>query len=373
LTLGVLIAAIFLAAPQQDLLQSGQSAFQKGDLPRAEADFRAYLKAHPNSAEGLSNLAAVHARRGQFGEAAPLYEKALRANPKLVPVHFNYAVTLGQLKEYVKAADHLRTFLKSYPTEARAHQLLGLCLMESGDARGALSALEKSYALNPKDGSILYALAYANARAGEEKRAGELLSRVEGNPTQAKLIEGLIMYRRGMWAEAKGLFEQVVNADPNIQPAVAALGRLELLERNDGKAIALLERAVQLNAQDAESWYQLGVLYDRNGRTREAYEPLKKAIALRANYADPHYQLGRILLREGRPAEALSELEIAKKMLPDQEAIRLALGRAYQAQGRTSEARVEFDEVRRLKAAVIERDRLRVESDTLMKPDAEKQ
>jgi tetratricopeptide (TPR) repeat protein len=357
---------LFLMA---DLLSQGQRALEQGDLTRAEQLFQAHLKQFPASGEALSNLAAVKARRGEYAEAVPLYARALKANPKLIPVHFNAAIALGQLKRYQEAAAHLRAFLKVYPNEPRAHQLLGLCLMESGDPRGALAALDRSYQLNPKDGSILYALAYTHARAGNDARAAEILSSLEGNPTQARLIEGLIQYRRGMWAEAKELFQKVVDADPSIQPAVAALGRLELLERNDPRAIALLESAIKLNPADAESTYQLGVLYDRNGRTAEALPLLRRAFELRANYADPHYQIGRILLREGKPAEALKELEIARRLIPDQEAIRLALGRAYQALGRRAEAQAEFEEVRRLKAQVIERDRLRVESDSLMKEE----
>ncbi len=360
---------VLLLLALADLLSEGRHALEQGDLTRAEQLFQAHLKQFPASGEALSNLAAVKARRGEYAAAVPLYARALKANPKLTPVHFNAAVALGQLKRYQEAAGHLRAFLKVYPNESRAHQLLGLCLMESGDPRGALAALDRSYQLNPKDGSILYALAYTHARAGNDARAAEILSSLEGNPTQARLIEGLIQYRRGMWAEAKDMFQKVVDADPTIQPAVAALGRLELLERNDPRAIALLESAIRLNPADAESTYQLGVLYDRNGRTAEALPLLRRAIELRANYADPHYQIGRILLREGKPAEALKELEIARRLIPDQEAIRLALGRVYQAIGRRAEAQAEFEAVRRLKAQVIERDRLRVESDTLMKEE----
>jgi Flp pilus assembly protein TadD len=266
----------------------------------------------------------------------------------------------------------LRQFLKRYPSEPRAHQLLGLCLLESGDSRGALASLEKSYALNPSDGSILYSLAYTNARAGDEAKAAEYLRRTQGSPAQGKMIEGLILYRRGMWPEAKALFEEVVRLAPNTQPAVAALGRLELLERNDARAIQLLKRAIEINPQDAESTYQLGVLYDRNGDSAQGKALLEASLALRANYGDPHYQLGRIYQREGNQQKALVELEKAKALLPDQEAVRLALGRTYQALGRAAEAKLEFEEVRRLKAKVVERDRLRVESDALMKEEPPK-
>jgi uncharacterized protein HemY len=95
---------------------------------------------------------------------------------------------------------------------------------------------------------------------------------------------------------------------------------------------------------------------------------LRRAITLRANYPDPHYHLGRIAADHKDYRTALAELELARRLLPEQEAIRLLLGRVYQALGRESEAKAEFAEVRRLKAAVIERARQRVESDEFIKP-----
>jgi len=286
-----LLLGLWLAAVPQNLLDSGRQAFEAGDLVRAERSFREYLKENPSSAEALSNLGAICSRREQFREAVEFYEKGLTADPKLIPIHFNLAVALGRLNRYEAAAQHLRVFLKSYPQEARARQLLGLCLTETGDFRAALPELEASYKLNPHDTSILYALAYANARAGDVDRAAELLRGSEGDPAQSKLIEGLIEYRRGRFAEAKSLFEGVLAVKPQNGPALTALGRLELLDHNDTRAIDLLERALRINAADAESTYQLGVLYDRNGRTAEGEKLLRRAITLRANYPDPHYQL----------------------------------------------------------------------------------
>ena len=363
-----LLLGLWLAAVPQNLLDSGRRAFEAGDLTGAERNFREYLKEHPDSAEALSNMGAICSRRQQFQEALTYYQKALRADPKLVPIHFNLAIALGRLNEHAAAAEQLRIFLQSYPNEPRAHQLLGLALTETGDFRGALPELEASYKLNPKDTSILYSLAYANARAGDVDRAADLLRRSEADPAQAKLIEGLIEYRRGRFPEAKALFQSVLSLRPDSVPAMTALGRLELLDHHDEEAIRLLEAALRANPSDAESTYQLGVLYDRNGRTDEGVKLLRRAVTLRANYADPHYHLGRIALERKDYPTALRELELARKLIPDQEAIRMALGRTYQALGRTGDAKTEFAEVRRLKAAVIERDRQRVESDALMKP-----
>ncbi len=273
---GIALLLIALAVPQPDLLGDGQRAFARGDLDRAEALFREHVRRFPASAEGWSNLAAVQARRGQHAEAVPLYEKALKLDPKLVQVHFNLAVALGQLKRYPEAARHFRAFLKSYPNEARARQLLGLCLMESGDMRGALEELEKSYRLNPQDGSILYALASRPRPRRRRGESGRLSGENRIQPCPGEADQGLLLYRRGMWVEAKGAFREVVRLKPDFQPAVAALGRLELLERNDAAAIPLLERAVELNPHDAESAYQLGVLYDRNGDSEKGKKMLER-------------------------------------------------------------------------------------------------
>src|SRR5947199_7135740 len=101
--------AVMLAAVQTDL-DSGQQALKAGDLARAEQLFRQFLSQNPNSAEALSNLGAICARREQFSEALVFYERALKQNPKLVQVHFNMAIALGHLRQYDKAAQHFRRF-----------------------------------------------------------------------------------------------------------------------------------------------------------------------------------------------------------------------------------------------------------------------
>src|SRR5258708_5086510 len=94
-----------LAAVPQNLLDSGRKALESGDLAGAERHFRQYLLEHPASAEALSNLGAISARREQFREAVSFYERALQANPKLAPVHFNLAISLGRLNQYALAAE----------------------------------------------------------------------------------------------------------------------------------------------------------------------------------------------------------------------------------------------------------------------------
>ena len=336
----------------QDYLAQGQSAFQTGDLVAAETAFRAHLKLHPASAEALSNLAAVHTRREQFADAIALYIKAVRANPSLKQIRFNLAIAELKAGRPADAARNLELFLEAFPGDDRARTLLGAALVEAGDFQRAISELEKA---RPSP-ATQYALAVAHARAGDENRAAALLSSL--TPSAAELTRGFIDYRRGRFPEAKERFEAALKLDPNHAPAVAALGRLALLENRDADAIALLERALKLAPQDAESTYQLGVLYDRNARTADGRSMLARALTLRADYPDPHYQLARIDYREKRYAAALKHLHAAAKVLPDHEAVRLLMAQTYRALGRTAEADKEFAEVRRLKKSRIDKSQI---------------
>ena len=165
-------------------------------------------------------------------------------------------------------------------------------------------------------------------------------------------------YRRGRFAEARERFEAALKIDPNHGPAMAALGRLALLENKDTDAIRWLAEAVRRSPHDAESTYQLGVLYDRNGKPAEGRNMLQRSLTLRARYPDPLYQLGRIDFREKQYAAAVGHLEAAAKLLPDHEAIRFLLAQTYRALGRTAEANREFAAVRRIKQSRLNKSQI---------------
>ncbi|HBY64663.1 MAG TPA: hypothetical protein DEH78_32995 [Solibacterales bacterium] len=345
-------------------LDAGRQAFLAGDLARAETVFREYLKGNPNSAEAMSNLAAVLSRRERFPEAVTLYQRALKAAPALVEINFNLAVAQIRAYQQGAAAESLRRYLKARPEDLRARQLLGVCLVETGDLERGIGELESVASTQQNDPTLLLSLAYAHARGGNEARGSELLKRIEAAyPGQAALVEGLLEFRRGRYAESKGKLEEALRHDPGSPPALAAMGRVHLAANEDAESMAYFEKALARAPADAESTYQLGVLYDRNGRTAEGRKLLERAAQLRAAYPDPYYQLGRISYREKHYARALGELQTAAKFLPNHESIRLLLGRTYQALGRKLEADREFALVRKLKANAIERSRKKLEGD----------
>jgi len=78
---------------------------------------------------------------------------------------------------------------------------------------------------------------------------------------------------------------RAVELDPRNAAAHWALGRAYSLALDYDRAIPELETAVELNTNDAQSWYQLGWLRVRAGRPHEAIEPI--ALAERLSPNDP--------------------------------------------------------------------------------------
>jgi Flp pilus assembly protein TadD len=363
-----LFAAACMMQASTDFLAAGQRAYAAGDLEQARQLFLQHLSIHPNDARAISNLAAVHARREEYPAAVAAYRKAIAVAADVPEIRFNLAVALLKGGETEAAIPELKSFLQARPEELRARHLLGVAYVDSGRFGDAIAELEAVRAASPADPSVVFPLAMAHARGGDESAAQELVSQLERLPAQARLLEGLIEYRFGRFPEARAKLEECLRYDRNQVAAIAALGRLHLLDKQDEAAIELLERAIHLAPHDAESTYQLGVLYDRNGDTTRGMEYLHRAASMRSGYADPHYQLARILHREQQLDEALKAVNVADRLLPDHEAIRFLKGRILQSLGRAGEARVEFDAVRKLKAQTIEKARQRVVSDLTLEP-----
>jgi tetratricopeptide (TPR) repeat protein len=88
------------------------------------------------------------------------------------------------------------------------------------------------------------------------------------------------------------------------------------------KALAALERAIQLNPDNAENHFGLGYIAQMTGHSRRAVKALQKAIDLSADHLDARNLLARLYLDLGRLDEAKTQLlEIQRREPDNQEAM----------------------------------------------------
>jgi Flp pilus assembly protein TadD len=98
------------------------------------------------------------------------------------------------------------------------------------------------------------------------------------------------------------------------------LGRCRLEAGDWGVAVTHLQRAVELNPQNSDAFYDLGKALLMGGRARDASAALNKAIALKPADPSPHYQLARALDKLGDKDGAKRERELFAELKKSQPA-----------------------------------------------------
>jgi tetratricopeptide (TPR) repeat protein len=149
-------------------------------------------------------------------------------------------------------------------------------------------------------------------------------------------------------AQARQMFEKVLELDPQYAEAYAFLGRTYFREwvlqwSQDSQALeqafALAQRAVAVDDSLAQAHATLGNVYVWKKQYDQAIAEAERAIALDSNFADAYTRLGDILKFAGRPEEALGLIEKARRLNPHYPPVYLFfLGEAYRSTGRYEEA-----------------------------------
>lgn len=242
------------------------------------------------------------------------------------------------------AARLLESILKTTPTNADAHLMLGSLLAEDGKPTEALSHLRQGVKLRPQSAEAHHALGEALKNFGQAEPARvEFQQAVTLNPNfaQARIDLGLVLL------EASDFKTAAIHLDK----AILLLGRkpdsafprylrakIHAENTETQKAAALLQDAVALQPQFAEAWSDLGqarkTLLDEPG----ALAAFEKSVAIDPENAIAQLRLGSEYLRQGRPHEAVPHLQQADRLKPNDQATLNSLQLALRQDGQPEEA-----------------------------------
>lgn len=127
---------------------------------------------------------------------------------------------------------------------------------------------------------------------------------------------GLTAHSLGRHAEAASLIERAIIIEPrraifhlNLSLCLAALGQRTAIEH--------LRRAVEMQPDLVDAWYNLAVLYSQEKNDAAAEESYRKLLALAPNHLTALNNLGDLLSRMGRNDEAARVLSRALELSPN--------------------------------------------------------
>jgi tetratricopeptide (TPR) repeat protein len=333
---------------------------ESGELAKADIEHRRFLAA------ALRRIANGRASTGDYANAVPIYDEALRLEPG------DFGLLKDQFGASIEARDVLRARYVALMAvnlnadsanaheKAEAHRMLGDAKRDGNDLRAAMEQYKTAAEIDPTFDN-LYALANASMTARGKEAAAEIFARIlkqYGDDAGTHMNFGRAYALGGFAEDAIREFQRAIELDdrlPGVHYSLGAayltsgqvdsaraeaefhlelmrnpgdtfsypqLGRIALERRDYPGAEMNLSKAVTLNPQDIDSFIALGEAYAEMGRPAEAGTALRMAISLtfdnsRDDYVieKAHYQLGRLLKEGGDNAEGNRELEIARALL----------------------------------------------------------
>ena len=352
------------ARPENALawLEYGETLHAHGLVAEAAECYRAALALVP--AGDVTRLTAryllAHAIRGSDPESAA---QTLAAGVAEHPGYPPSLVLLGELREELgdraRAEAAYRQALELDPGSSLALFRLGSVQLADGDARGAISPLERALALAPDAVGVRGALARAWSQAGEGARAREVLQVGEGRPERGlpaiedpvhfrmterdisspRLLERARMERgAGRLEDAEILYRDLAQIRPRDADVLAEFAAVLDQRGRAGEAEPLYRDAVALDPGQALARFGLGVLRAREGNLPAAEYEFRQSLESRPDEPQTHAALGDVLLRQRRFGPALAALERAHELDPEDGPSRVLAAVALAELGRFEEA-----------------------------------
>jgi tetratricopeptide (TPR) repeat protein len=232
---------------------------------------------------------------------------------------------------------------------AELHTILGQAYVAKRDWQNAGLQFGEAVRLSPYDEDTHFRLAQMYMLGQDFPKAVEVLlnsRQTFDKSPQIELALGVCYYGQRRFPEAVDQFLKTIRLAPAVPQPYAFLSRI--LEHAGDRLGEATQRFAEFNAthpRDAMGylWYakalvaQLGPTAE-NAESERALELLTKSITLDANIAETHYQVGCLLERKRDYAGAARELERSITLNPKESAAHFHLSRVYDKLGRKEQA-----------------------------------
>lgn len=312
-------------------LKPAIEAHQKGDLDAAVRLYRDYLKTHSSSFEVHSNLGAILARQGLYGEAIAEYNAALRLAPNNPSISLNLAIAYYKSGDIGLAAEELKALHNKAPDVQRVTLLLADCRLRLGENQKVIDLLNPYDKDDKTDPAVVYMLGTALIREKQMVRGQLMLDRIlkNGDSSEARLLLGTAKLSVADFAGALQELGKAVELNPKLTTANGLYGQALMATGDTAAATKSFRSELALDPTDFDSNLNLASILRQDQDNDGARKLLDMALRVRPGDLRVRYQLASILLAENKTAEARASLEGIVKEAPKFTEAHVSLATVY--------------------------------------------
>jgi tetratricopeptide (TPR) repeat protein len=307
-----------------------------GKVGRTDDRVAALIKAtelNPTLVEGWRALSAAQSRSGESGLAIQALRKAAELASNNAKSWYHLGIAYGLSGQYQDEAAALIRATELDPNHASAWQALGATYNHLGQYDLALEAATKFAGLRPDDAEAFYRLGVAYGKVGRlEDKSAALRTASNIDPNLIRVYRAMSDVPYGpseinqlvLEASLRHVELQPDNAEAwyNLGISYGKLGRYQ------DESVALA-KATELDPAFADAWLAAGATYNELGQNELALNSSLKLTELRSDDAEAWYWLGVTYGKLNRHSDKALALEKALELKPDLAEALQALGATY--------------------------------------------
>lgn len=258
-----------------DLVVGALPAERVADLPASVSSFLSaqgsYLKANQAVADG------------KIDEALEQYKLSILADPSYADAVGDWGAALTMKNDWQGAADMYKKAIAMRPLDELFHLNYARVLDKLGDKDASWQELNTAYRLNPKDTSVLLALANKSLTMNQSSDASRFLEQaVDLYPTRSDLRERLsfALMKSGDVDQALAQAKEAVHLDAKSASAQTTLGTILMVQNYVEPALTAYKQAAALSPQDPNICWLLSKALEKNGDRDAAIAQLQRFLSL---------------------------------------------------------------------------------------------
>ncbi|KAL9062184.1 MAG: hypothetical protein Q9157_009149, partial [Trypethelium eluteriae] len=325
-------------------------------------------------------IGTLNETMGDLDNATDAFENALRHNANCVQAMQSISCILRTKDQFPAAVEYLKNIIKLEPNNGDTWSSLGHCYLMMDDLQQAYTAYQQAlyHLQDPKEPKLWYGIGILYDRYGSLEHAEEAFSQVmrmephfeKANEIyfrlgiiykqQQKFTSSLECFRyivhdpprplteEDIWfqighvheqqkdyEQAKNAYRRVLDRDPNHAKVLQQLGWLYHQQNSSftsqEQAIEYLEKSVNSDGQDAQSWYLLGRCYMSQQKYPKAYEAYQQAVYRDGRNPTFWCSIGVLYYQINQYRDALDAYSRAIRLNPNISEVWYDLGTLYES------------------------------------------
>jgi tetratricopeptide (TPR) repeat protein len=240
-----------------------------------------------------------------------------------------------QATPLVSNSSEAREEAREAKRKALWHFMNGLYAQNIGNAGRALAEYQQAALFDPASSAIHSQLAYHYYVTGlDYKTVEELQKALQLDPrnVDTRLLLAGLYAKQGESDKARDQYLIIIKQDPKNTDARYYLAGVFVAENKNDEAIEQYKEILKVNPKDnwaAYAQYNMGLIYTRVNRRKNAEDAYRAAIALNPAMESAYLSLGLLLEWDQRPTDAVRVYRELLKKDPDNTQAWMALGKLY--------------------------------------------